>query len=51
METVWGQERLELYDKLARSAQSGLSRDAVLASRCVDVRVFAVRTWLTLSCT
>ncbi|POM78471.1 Hypothetical protein PHPALM_3992 [Phytophthora palmivora] len=32
-EIKWRRERLELYDKLECSAQNGLSRDAVLASR------------------
>ncbi|KAG7391132.1 thiosulfate sulfurtransferase (rhodanese)-like domain-containing protein 2 [Phytophthora pseudosyringae] len=32
-ETKWRRERLELYEKLERSAQNGLNREAVLASR------------------
>lgn len=33
METAWRRERQELYRKLERSAENGLNRDAVLASR------------------
>lgn len=32
-EIKWRRERRELYDKLERSAENGLNRDAVLASR------------------